>query len=161
MTPTALLERVEALRRTEPARALDALESSFASALAGADASARGALGARAATCCARSRVRATRSRATPRRALVRPRRRRARSGRCAIGLVDALMYLGRYDEARRAAASGRRRLERAKDRAALARLLNNEAISGTGSTCPCARSRATARPCARSHARAIRAARA
>jgi tetratricopeptide (TPR) repeat protein len=36
-------------------------------------------------------------------------------------------MYLGRYDEARRAAAAGRRRLERAGDRAALARLLNNE----------------------------------
>ena len=36
-------------------------------------------------------------------------------------------MYLGRYAEARRAAAHGRRLLERAGDRAALARLLNNE----------------------------------
>ncbi len=128
MTATALLERVEALRRTEPARALDALESGFASALAGADASARGAL---------------WRTRGHVLRALSRPRdavacyRRAARwydragdareAGRCAIGLVDALMYLGRYDEARRAAAGGRRQLERAKDRAALARLLNNE----------------------------------
>src|SRR5262249_46952874 len=47
--------------------------------------------------------------------------------GRCAIGLVDALMYLGRYRDAHRAATTGRKLLERAGDKAALARLLNNE----------------------------------
>ena len=36
-------------------------------------------------------------------------------------------MYLGRYDEARRATAHGRRLLSRAGDRVSLARLLNNE----------------------------------
>src|SRR5258705_6792876 len=36
-------------------------------------------------------------------------------------------MCLGRYGDARRAAAVGRRLLERAGDKAALARLLNNE----------------------------------
>src|SRR5262249_48352577 len=47
--------------------------------------------------------------------------------GRCAIGLVDALMYLGRYRDAHRAATTGRKLLESVGDRAALARLLNNE----------------------------------
>src|SRR5262249_60004228 len=47
--------------------------------------------------------------------------------GRCAIGLVDALMYLGRYRDAHRAATTGRKLLEKAGDRAALARLLNKE----------------------------------
>ena len=47
--------------------------------------------------------------------------------GRCAIGHLDALMYLGRYSEARRVAARGRKLLEKSGDRAALARLLNNE----------------------------------
>jgi tetratricopeptide (TPR) repeat protein len=47
--------------------------------------------------------------------------------GRCAIGLVDSLMYLGRYAEAEREARRGRRLLGRARDGAALARLLNNE----------------------------------
>ncbi|MFN8587305.1 MAG: hypothetical protein U0704_05840 [Candidatus Eisenbacteria bacterium] len=74
---------------------------------------------------------------------------------------MDALMYLGRYADARRAAALGRRRLEHAGDRAALARLLNNEGNRGTGSTCPTARWRAIAPRCARSSARATRAARA
>jgi hypothetical protein len=128
MEAGALLLHVEALRRSEPARALAALEAGFHGALAHGDAAQRGAL---------------WRTRGHVLRALARAReavacyRRAARwydraldpreSGRCAIGLVDALMYLGRYDEARRAAAAGRRRLERAGDRAALARLLNNE----------------------------------
>ena len=128
MDAAALLARVETLRRSEPARALTALDEGLAAALSGADGSMRGRL---------------WRERAHGLRALSRPReaatcyRRAVRwfdkagdvreSGRCAIGLVDALMYLGRYDEARRVAAAGRRRLEKAGDRAALARLLNNE----------------------------------
>src|SRR5207247_10580236 len=47
--------------------------------------------------------------------------------GRCLIGMVDSLMYAGRYGEALRAAARGRRLLARAGDRLALARLANNE----------------------------------
>ncbi len=49
-------------------------------------------------------------------------------SARCAIGWVDALMYLGRYIEARRTAASALQRFARAGERAAAARLLNNVA---------------------------------
>ncbi len=48
--------------------------------------------------------------------------------GRCAIGLVDSLMYVGRYGEALKAARTGRRLLARARDPDALARLANNEA---------------------------------
>ncbi|HEY2955274.1 MAG TPA: CHAT domain-containing protein [Candidatus Eisenbacteria bacterium] len=47
--------------------------------------------------------------------------------GRCLIGMVDALMYAGRYREALRAAARGRRLLAQAGDRLARARLANNE----------------------------------
>ena len=47
-------------------------------------------------------------------------------SARCAIGWVDALMYLGRGAQARRIAARALKRLERAGERAAAARLLNN-----------------------------------
>ncbi|HTR98021.1 MAG TPA: CHAT domain-containing protein [Candidatus Acidoferrales bacterium] len=124
----SLIERVEALRRAEPAQALAELDVGFADALRRASAAERGAL---------------WRTRAHVLRALARSReavacyRRAARAfvragdtreaGRCDIGLVDALMVLGRYAEARRAAARGRRRLSRARDRAALARLLNNE----------------------------------
>lgn len=128
MSALALIERVETLRRSEPAQALDALEEGFAAAVRRADATTRGLL---------------WRTRAHVLRALSRTREAAAcyaraakwygeagdarEEGRCAIGLVDALMYLGRYPEARRAAERGRRLLERAGDRAALARLLNNE----------------------------------
>lgn len=47
-------------------------------------------------------------------------------SARCAIGWVDALMYLGRGVQARRIATRALKRLERAGERAAAARLLNN-----------------------------------
>src|SRR5438874_1071898 len=102
MAPDALVAEVESLRRSEPASALARLEAGFASALRRADASGRAAEWYAKA-----GDVR--------------------EQGRCAIGLVDALMYLGRYGDARRAAAVGRRLLEKAGDRAALARLLNNE----------------------------------
>ncbi len=49
-------------------------------------------------------------------------------SARCAIGWVDALMYLGRYSQARRTAASALPRFVRAGERSAAARLLNNVA---------------------------------
>ena len=128
MAPDALVAEVESLRRSEPASALARLEAGFASALRRADASGRGALW----------RLRAHVLRSLRRaRAASQAYRRAAEwyakagdvreQGRCAIGLVDALMYLGRYGDARRAAAVGRRLLEKAGDRAALARLLNNE----------------------------------
>lgn len=47
-------------------------------------------------------------------------------SARCAIGWVDALMYLGRHAEARRIAARALPRFTRAGEQAAAARLLNN-----------------------------------
>lgn len=128
MTAAALLAEVEGLRRAEPLRALAALEAGFASASRRADAGTRGELW--------RARAHVLRSlRRTGDAA--RAYRHAARAfadagdireeGRCAIGLVDALMYLGRHTDARRAAARGRRLLERAGDPAALARLLNNE----------------------------------
>jgi tetratricopeptide (TPR) repeat protein len=49
-------------------------------------------------------------------------------SARCAIGWIDALMYLGRDAQARRIAANALKRFERAGERAAAARLLNNVA---------------------------------
>jgi len=123
-----LLNEVEALRRSEPAAALQRLEQGFADAMKRADAAGRGTLW--------RVRAHVLRSLSRPRDAASAYRRAAAwyakagnarEQGRCAIGLVDALMYLGRYSEARRAATTGRRLLTRAGDRAALARLLNNE----------------------------------
>lgn len=125
---TALVAEVEALRRSEPAAALKQLEDGFASALKRADATGRGTLW--------RLRAHVLRSLRRTREAAVAYRRAalwfakagdKREQGRCAIGLVDSLMYLGRYPEARKAAASGRRLLEKTGDRAALARLLNNE----------------------------------
>ena len=124
----ALLQEVEALRRSEPTAALERLEKGFKAALGHADAAGRGGLW--------RLRAHILRSLSRPRDAAAAYRRAAVsyaragevgEQGRCAIGLVDALMYLGRYDDAHRAAAAGRRLLTKAGDRAALARLLNNE----------------------------------
>lgn len=124
----ALVHEVEQLRRSEPAVALQRLEAGFADALKRADAAGRGSLW--------RLRAHVLRSLRRAREAAVAYRRAaewfakagdRREQGRCAIGQVDALMYLGRYPEARRVAAVGRKLLEHAGDRAALARLLNNE----------------------------------
>ena len=124
----ALVHEVEQLRRSEPAVALQRLEAGFADALRRADAAGRGSLW--------RLRAHVLRSLRRVREASVAYRRAAEwfakagdprEQGRCAIGRVDALMYLGRYREAHRVAAAGRRLLERAGDRAALARLLNNE----------------------------------
>lgn len=128
MKAAALLEQVESLRRAEPAAALRTLEAGFASAIRRADPSIRGLLW--------RTRAHVLRSlRRTRESAAAYVRAESAfatagdprEQGRCMIGLVDALMYLGRYAQARTAAARGRRLLEHAGDRAALARLLNNE----------------------------------
>ena len=124
----ALVAQVEALRHSEPAAALERLEAGFAAALKRADASGRGTLW--------RLRAHVLRSLRRAREAAAAYRRAAEwyakagdarEQGRCAIGLVDALMYLGRYAEARRAAARGRKLLEASGDRSALARLLNNE----------------------------------
>ena len=124
----ALVAEVESLRRSEPATALARLEAGFKTALRRTDAAGRGTLW--------RLRAHVLRSLRRTREAAVAYRRASdwfavagdvREQGRCAIGLVDALMYLGRYPEARRAAAVGRKLLERSGDRAALARLLNNE----------------------------------
>ena len=124
----ALIAEVESLRRSEPLAALKRLERDFAATLKRADAAGRGTLW--------RLRAHVLRSLRRTREAATAYRRAAAwfaeahdvrEQGRCAIGLVDALMYLGRYAEAHRAAAAGRKLLERAGDRAALARLLNNE----------------------------------
>lgn len=123
-----LVTEVEALRRSEPAAALAQLEAGFTAALKRADAAGRGSLW--------RLRAHVLRSLRRAREAAAAYRRAAAwyaksgdirEQGRCAIGLVDALMYLGRYSEARRTVARGRKLLERAGDAAALARLLNNE----------------------------------
>lgn len=128
MSATGLLERVDSLRRSEPARALTELEAGFKAALRAANAVARGELW--------RTRGHVLRALRRTREAVACYRRAAnwfikagdtSEAGRCDIGLVDALMYLGRYDEAHRAAAHGRRLLARAGDKAALARLLNNE----------------------------------
>jgi tetratricopeptide (TPR) repeat protein len=124
----ALITEVEALRRSEPAAALTRLERDFTAALKRADAAGRGTLW--------RLKAHVLRSLRRARPAAAAYRRAAAwykeagdvrEQGRCAIGLVDALMYLGRYTDARKAAAAGRKLLERAGDKAALARLLNNE----------------------------------
>ena len=123
-----LVTEVEDLRRTEPAAALTRLEAGFGAAARRADPAGRGTLW--------RLRAHVLRSLRRAREAASAYRRADAwfaaagetrEQGRCAIGLVDALMYLGRYADARRAAARGRRLLERCGDGAALGRLLNNE----------------------------------
>src|SRR5689334_17277618 len=90
-----LVERVEALRKARPARAWRRLERGFAAAARGADDAGRGELW--------RLRGHVLRSLQRPREAAASYRRAagwyaRARlpreQGRCAIGLVDALMYL-------------------------------------------------------------------
>ncbi len=125
---SALIERVEALRRSNPEQAHATLEREFREALRGAADARRGELW--------RLRGHVERARQRPReaaRAYAVAERWYARAGelrergRCAIGLTDALMYLGRYPEAARVAARGRRLLERAGDPVSLARLLNNE----------------------------------
>src|SRR5215510_5662443 len=124
----ALVTEVESLRRSEPAAALTRLEAGFSAAVRRADAAGRGTLW--------RLRAHVLRSLRRTREACIAYRRAAAwyreagdarEQGRCAIGLVDALMYLGRYTDAHRAAAAGRKLLEKAGDKAALARLLNNE----------------------------------
>jgi tetratricopeptide (TPR) repeat protein len=123
-----LMAEVEALRRSHPAEARATLARGFARALHGAAPSRRGDLW--------RLRGHVSRSLGELRPAVDAYRRaegwyRRAgdtrEMGRCAIGLTDALMYLGRYREAERVAARGRRQLIRAGDAQAVARLLNNE----------------------------------
>ena len=123
-----LIEEVEALRRSRPEQAWNALASSFPAAVRGASSARRGELW----------RLRGHVLRGLSRLPAAAQAYRRAQDwygragdtreqGRCAIGLVDTLMYLGRYREAEVVAARGRRALERAGDRAAEARLLNNE----------------------------------
>jgi tetratricopeptide (TPR) repeat protein len=123
-----LVTEVESLRRTEPTAALTRLEAGFGAAARRADAAGRGTLW--------RLRAHVLRSLRRAREAASAYRRadtwfaaagEAREQGRCAIGLVDALMYLGRYTDARRAATRGRRLLERCGDGAALGRLLNNE----------------------------------
>ena len=124
----ALLTQVEALRRKEPAAALEALEAGFAAAQRSANAAASGLLWRTRAHVLRSLRRTREAAAAYARAAAWYARARDVREeGRCAIGHVDALMYLGRYAEARRAAARGRALLTKAGDRAALARLLNNE----------------------------------
>lgn len=128
MTAQDLLAQVEGLRRSEPARALAVLEAGFGAVSRRADAGTRGTLW-RTRGHVLRS-LRRTREAARAYEHAARAFRRAGdvrEEGRCAIGLVDALMYLGRDDAARRAARRGRRLLVRARDRAALARLQNNE----------------------------------
>jgi len=123
-----LIDDVEALRRSRPAEALEVLRRDFAAAVRLAEPAVRGELW----------RLRGHVLRALRRTAEAVTCYRRAERwfahagdgrevGRCAIGLVDSLMYLGRYDDAHRAASRGRHALERARDRGSLARLLNNE----------------------------------
>jgi tetratricopeptide (TPR) repeat protein len=124
----SLLARVDALRKNDPEAAWRELSREFAAASRAGDDATRGALW--------RTRGHVLRALQRMRPAVAAYRRAgqwyaRARdtreAGRCAIGLVDALMYLGRYAEAQRAARRGRVLLERAGDRVSLARLLNNE----------------------------------
>ncbi len=123
-----LIQDIEALRRTQPEAAWETLARDFGAALRGASPARRGELW----------RLRGHVLRSLRRLAPAAQAYRRAEGwyrragdarevGRCAIGLVDALMYLGRYREAERVASRGRRALEGAGDLAAQARLLNNE----------------------------------
>ncbi|MBI5837021.1 MAG: CHAT domain-containing protein [Candidatus Eisenbacteria bacterium] len=123
-----LLRRVDELRRSRPDRALELLGAGFPGAVRAAAPSVRGELW-RLRGHVLRGLRRTSEAAAAYRRA--RDWFRRAgqprEEGRCAIGLVDSLMYLGHYDEARREAARGRGLLQRSGDRVSLARLLNNE----------------------------------
>lgn len=124
-----LIARVEDLRRSRPDRAWSELSRSFGPAARGASPAERGELW-RVRGHVQRSLRRAAdaaRSYRAAERWYTRAGETRER-GRCAIGLVDALMYLGRYDEARRTADRGRRLLVAARDPVSLGRLLNNEA---------------------------------
>src|SRR5204863_4194821 len=94
----ALVAEVESLRRSEPGAALARLEADFRAALRGADAAGRGTLW--------RLRAHVLRNLRRTREAAVAYRRASGwfaeagdvrEQGRCAIGLVAALMYLGRY----------------------------------------------------------------
>ena len=123
-----LIRDVESLRRTNPESAWEALRRGFAPALRGASPERRGELW--------RLKGHVLRSLRRLRPAVDAYRRaggwytragNRGERGRCAIGLVDALMYLGRYREAEREAERGRQDLRRAGDWAAEARLLNNQ----------------------------------
>src|SRR6185503_21376755 len=100
-----LIDRVEKLRREHPDQAILALERDFAAAARRAGPRERGELwrvrghvlrGLRRAGEAAKSYARAERSYAEARDG--------REQGRCAIGWVDALLYLGRYDEAMRVA---------------------------------------------------------
>jgi tetratricopeptide (TPR) repeat protein len=126
-TAGTLIAEVEAARRTNPGEAWERLERGFAPAVRDAGEFRRGELW--------RLRGHVLRAIRRVREALVAYRRAErcfARAGdlreqgRCAMGLIEAYMYLGRYDDAEKAATLGRRRLQRAGDRLALARLLNN-----------------------------------
>jgi tetratricopeptide (TPR) repeat protein len=123
-----LIAQVESLRKTRPDQAWALLARQFPVALRGASALHRGELW----------RLRGHLQRSLSRWSAAAQAYRRAEDwfrragdlreqGRCAIGLVDTLMYLGRYGEAERVAARGRRALARVGDPHAQARLLNNE----------------------------------
>jgi len=123
-----LIADVEALRRSRPQEAWTMLSREFPQAARGASPARRGELW----------RLRGHLLRALSRLPAAAQAYRRAEDwfgragearerGRCAIGLVDTLMYLGRYSEAEAVAARGRRELARAGDRLSQARLLNNE----------------------------------
>lgn len=124
-----LITRVEELRRTRPDRAWRELEKTFPRAARGAVPAERGELWRLRGHVLRSLRRAADAARAY--RTAERWYRRAGETrevGRCAIGLVDALLYLGRYREARRAAARGRRLLRAVRDSVSLGRLLNNEA---------------------------------
>src|SRR5882762_2057905 len=104
-----LVERVEALRKSHPERAWRLLERGFAAGARAGDEAGRGELW--------RLRGHVLRGLQRARAAALAYRRAAAwygragdprEQGRCAIGLTDSLMYLGRYREAQRAAAAGR-----------------------------------------------------
>src|SRR5258705_140116 len=124
----ALMGRVEALRKRHPEQAWQLLERGFGACARASDDAGRGELWR------LRGHVLRGLQRARPaalayRRAAAWDRRAGdpREQGRCAIGPTDSPLYLGRFREAQRAAAAGRRLLERAGDRVSLARLLNNE----------------------------------
>ena len=123
-----LIARVEKLRRTKPERAWRTLEGAFVGAARAGDDLTRGELW--------RLRGHVLRSLRRTHGAVEAYRRAEhwfahvgavRERGRCSIGLVDALMYLGRHQDAVRAAARGRRLLRRVGDHDSLARLANNE----------------------------------
>ena len=123
-----LIAEVETLGRTRPEEAWEVLARGFAAATRGASPATRGELW----------RLRGHVLRGLSRFSAAAGAYRRAENwyaragdvrerGRCAIGLVDTLMYLGRYREAEGVAARGRKALAETGDRLSQARLLNNE----------------------------------